>query len=288
MRQLHRVSTLLAFALALTIAGAANADKLLFNGVHGIKFSNFGGVDVTATGTGVAVVNGSGGLGHLTTLQITQNFTTLNSVIPVTDPIVTAGGIVEVRLDGLRMNPQAQGGVFAPISGALQNTALQLTQATMPIAGQVRICLFYAGCNSGSLTQTLSQTSNGVYVGNGVGGLVTIGGEGAIRISLLGAPWTLKTVSVSNRTNNGAITFLSRKGFAHGPASLTSSTAATSGVVQLVTANQTTVVGVPGNSDKNGQISRLVVHFTPEPGLLLLLGAGAVGMAVIGRGRIRK
>lgn len=291
MRHLHRTATLLAFAVAFALAGAANADKLLFNGTHGIKFSNFGGIDVAVTGTGVATVNGSAGGfpgAHLNTLAISQHFATLSSVIPITDPIVTAGGVVEVRLDALRFNPQGQGGIFAPVSGALQNTTPQLSQGTMPIAGMVRVCLFYAGCNSGALTQTLSQTTNGVFIGNGVGGLVTIGGEGAIRISLLGAPWTVNTVSVSNRTNNGQITFLVGQGFAHGPASLTSSTVATSGVVQLVTANQTTVVGVPGNSDKNGQISRLVVQFTPEPGILLLLGAGAVGLAVLGRGRIRK
>jgi len=288
MGHLHRLATPLAFAVVIALAGAANADKYLFNGIHGIKFSNFGGIDVTGSGTGVATVNGSAGGAHLNTLAISQNFATLNTVVAVTDPIVTAGGIVEVRLTDVRLNPQGQGGVFAPISGALQNTALQLSQATMPIAGDVRICLFYAGCNSGSLTQALSQTVNGDFVGHGVGGLVTIGGSGAIRISLFGAPWTVKTVSVSNRTNNGAITFLQANGFAHGPASMTSSTAATSGVVQLVTANQTTVVGVPGNSDKNGQISRMILHFTPEPGILLLLGAGAAGLAVIGSGGIRK
>jgi hypothetical protein len=49
-----------------------------------------------------------------------------------------------------------------------------------------------------------------------------------------------------------------------------------------------TVVGVPGNSDISGVFTRVVVHFIPEPGLLLLLGSGAVGMALLGRKRIRK
>lgn len=106
-----------------------------------------------------------------------------------------------------------------------------------------------------------------------------------MRISMLGAPWTIKTASFSRRTINGFITFQTAQGFAHGPASLTSSTALKSGVVQLVTATQTTVFGIPGNSDKNGRISELTLEFTPEPGLLLLLGTGAAGVAVLGRKR---
>jgi len=199
-----------------------------------------------------------------------------------------------IRLDGVRIDPALQGGVFGPVSGALQNTALQLTQGTVPVVGMVRYCIFYAGCNSGSLTQTLvDHTINGMLEASGVGGLFTLGGEGQVRFSMLGAPWTLKTVSYSMRTNNAGITFPTARGFAHGPASLTSSTAvASSGVVQLVTATQITTLGVgigfPGNADKNGRISRMTLHFTPEPGLLLLLGAGAVGIAVIGRGRTRR
>jgi hypothetical protein len=61
-----------------------------------------------------------------------------------------------------------------------------------------------------------------------------------------------------------------------------------SGVVQLVTANQTTVVGVPGNNDLQGQIMITRLHFVPEPGLLLLLGAGAAGLALAGRSRMKR
>lgn len=291
MRDVHRMSMLLVFVAALTTGAESNAEWLTFKGTHTMRFGDFGSnVEASATGTGVALVNGSGGLGHLTTLELTRNFATLSTVVPITDPIVTAGGPVEIRLGGVRIDPALQGGVFGPVSGALQNTALQLTRGTVPVVGTVRYCLFYAGCNSGSLTQSLvDHTLNGMLEASGIGGLFTIGGEGGIRISMLGAPWTLKTVSYSRRTNNGGLTFPTARGFAHGPASLTSSTAvASSGVVQLVTATQITVVGLPGNQDKKGRISTLSLHFTPEPGLLLLLGAGAVGIAVIGRGRTRR
>jgi hypothetical protein len=171
----------------------------------------------------------------------------------------------------------------------LQNTSVVLTQNTAPLAGFVRICLFVTGCGGAVLTQDLSQTVNGgMRTGVGVGGVVTIGAFGGIRISILGAPWTVKTVSVSNRTVNEGITAFQRNGFAHGPASLTSSTAVTSGVVQLVSPSQQTVQGVPGNSDKSGNIAIISLHFIPEPGLLLLLGSGAAGLILLGRRRLKR
>jgi hypothetical protein len=98
----------------------------------------------------------------------------------------------------------------------------------------------------------------------------------------------VKTITAFNRTNNGAIATFTEKGFAHGPLSNTSSTGQTSGVLQAVAVNHVTVQGVPGNSDISGVFSRIVVHFVPEPGLLLLLGSGGVGLALLGRKRIRK
>ena len=32
----------------------------------------------------------------------------------------------------------------------------------------------------------------------------------------------------------------------------------------------------------------LAIHFVPEPGLMLLLGSGVVGLALLGRSRMRK
>lgn len=276
-------------SLAIVMAGTAQADKLLFSGTTILQFANLGRAKASATGSGVATVNGSGGGGHLHTLQLSGPFAKLNTTIPVTDPIVTAGGIISVRLTSVGNLASQQGGVFAPISGALQNTASTLTLNTMPTDGSVRICLFGAPDCGNSLDQILGQTNgSGTFVGAGVGGVITIGGSGAIRISVIGAPWMVKTGSVTNRTNGGGLTMFQRHGFAHGPASLTSSTAVTSGVIQLVTPTQTLVVGVPGNNDISGNISTIRLHFAPEPGLLLLLGSGAVGVALLGRRRFKK
>jgi hypothetical protein len=280
-------------ALALLAAGGtARAEKLAYYGTHTLEFSNLGNLSVSVMGEGIADVVRSPS-GHLTTLQLTQHFPggRMNTVISITDPAVSAT-IPSVHIASLRINPQVQGGIFAPISGAM---GTQLTLATMPLTGTIRICLFHAGCNSGAITQTLGQqTINSAYTGVGVGGTFSIssGGTGGIRMTVQGAQWTVGTTSVSNRTDNGAITILTAMGFAHGPLSLTSSTALPSGVLQLVTASQIISKGLPGGTDPNGdpsgQINTLRLEFIPEPGLLLLLGSGAAGMALLGRKRLKK
>jgi hypothetical protein len=34
--------------------------------------------------------------------------------------------------------------------------------------------------------------------------------------------------------------------------------------------------------------STLTIHFVPEPGLILLIGSGVVGLGLLGRSRLRK
>ncbi len=283
----HRRRSIVACAIGLLLLAApVEAARLAYDASSKLKFSNLGRAEVTATGTGVATVNGSAGVGHLTTLRVPLGTDALSTVLPITDPIVTAGGIVAVFITSVRARPDLQGGTFRPISGAIQSTTA-LTLNTMPSTGAVRICLFNPDC-SASLDLDVGATVNGVFVGAGVGGVLTVGGPGNIRISLLGAPWTVKTASVSNRTDNGDITTFARNGWAHGPASGTSSTAIGGGVVQLVTATQTFTVGIPGNQDKSGNINTFRIRFLPEPGLMLLLAAGAAGLAVLGGKRTRR
>jgi hypothetical protein len=282
--------------LALLTAGeTARAEKIAYHGTHTLEFSNLGQISVSVEGDGVADVVKSP-TGHLTTLQLTQHFPggRMSTVIPITDPSISAT-IPSVHISSLRINPQAQGGIFAPISGAVGTSPTQLTRATMPLTGTIRMCLYYAGCNSGAITQVLGQqTTSGAYTGVGVGGTSTIstGGTGGIRVTVSGAPWTVGTVSVSNLTQSGAVTILTAMGFAHGPSSNTSTTALTGGVLQLVTASQVVTQGLPGgsnpNGDPSGQIHTLRLEFIPEPGLALLLGSGAAGLALLGRKRLKK
>ena len=217
---MRRISSLFAFAMLVFVAGSAAAEKVVFQGSFSMRFTNLGQASGTGTGTGVATVNGSSGFeAHLNQLQIPPSFATVNAIVPVTDPVVQAGGIVSVRLTSDRPGPRtaASGvaGYFAPISGAVQNTSLGLSTMarTMPIYGMARICLIAPGCASGSFDLTMPQpNSTTILAAMGVGGTLTINGAGTPRVSVEGAPWTIKTASVTDRTDFGAIQTVSTAG----------------------------------------------------------------------------
>jgi len=73
-------------------------------------------------------------------------------------------------------------------------------------------------------------------------------------------------------------------GFAHGPASLTSSTAQPSGVVQLVTVSKV-YTSLKAAVPELPMIAILNLHFVPEPSTALLLATGFAGLAAVGRRR---
>jgi hypothetical protein len=276
-------------ALALFFAGQASAIVMQTWTKASLQFTNLGRAEASATATGLATLHTSSSTSsHLSSISAGfQPGLSLNSTISVTDP--TASPITSVILTSIRGRPDLQGGVLGNISGALANSNLGLVPNTIPSTGGATICLLVpplSPCDF-QLSLVVGGTSAGVQIGGGVGGILTIGGLGFIRISVVGAPYTVKTVSAVNRTENGGFDLFSEHGFAHGPGSMTSTTAQQSGVLQTVTANFTTVIG-PGDGDISGQISRVLTHFIPEPGLVLLFGSGAVGMALLGRKRIRK
>ncbi|MEE8476155.1 MAG: PEP-CTERM sorting domain-containing protein, partial [Myxococcota bacterium] len=233
-------------------------------------------------GSGNAILNGSSGIKgspHLTTLQILANTVSLptSAIVPITDP--AAAPVVSVR------GTAALGtGILRPISGAAASAG-GLTLNVLPIQGNFRICILFMGCPS-SLPVPL--TINGTR-GAGIGGLITLGtfGKAGIKFSIYGQPWTIKTAVVDNiPTDNGGFSTVSAFGFAHGPASNISSTAAVSGVVQLVTA--TRVVSTLGTTLITPLISTLYIHLVPEPGTFLLFGSGVVALGIAGRRRLGK
>jgi hypothetical protein len=43
-----------------------------------------------------------------------------------------------------------------------------------------------------------------------------------------------------------------------------------------------------GTNAKVSVLTELLIHFIPEPGLLVLIGSGVVGLALIGRSRMKR
>jgi hypothetical protein len=234
---------------------------------------------VDLNGVGVATVNPVVGGDRLVSLQVGPiDYGDSDSVL-FTDPVVSA----LVKSYDLR-GVSGQSSFFFDLSHATTSPA-KLTQNTLPIAGIARICLLFVGCLS-STTVEVDLSQNGTR-GIGIGGTITAGNTTGFRVSLHHAPWQLAPATLLQSTMNGIITAMAT-GYVRGPLSNTSTAAKVGGAIQLIAPSQVFTEGVPGGySDKQALFTRLTLNFVPEPGLLLLLGPGVVGLAVLGRRRMR-
>ena len=308
---MRKLAIALLAAVPLFAAGAG-ADPLGFEGTLTNTAGNL--PPIAISGGGVATVNGSTGPipAHLAALRLKASRGNLTGTRTrlVTDPKVAGNGVAAIIVQaGLGT------GTLAPISGAGP-----LAQNRLPVAGVAKICLLSTVCNDFLPLALTQPTTNGARYqvntatpgqltpmglqgkklaipgsgvrGVGVGGLVTVGGgDTAIRISLEGAPWTIRTASAIDQTdaNTGTAAFhaVTRMGFAHGPASATTSTAQPGGVLQLVTPSQVRTNLGDGSNQKVAVLGELLVRFVPEPGLLVLLASGVAGLLLLGRSRMR-
>src|SRR5262245_21474511 len=91
--------------LTLFVAGSASAKIMnTFTRIQ-LQFTNLARAQASDTGIGVTTLNASGVGAHLNTIALGNGNLpglSLNTVLPVTDPIVSGGGIVSVRLTGVR------------------------------------------------------------------------------------------------------------------------------------------------------------------------------------------
>jgi hypothetical protein len=237
-------------------------------------------------GTGVATVNGSAGGGHINTIRWRRGLSfyrgnNLPETIPLTDPEHPT--LMTLKATGLRLGTQTFNGISGGPPLGSKNTGIP--------PGEMNMCILFPSCAAYLPFPFGTPSEN---VGIGVGGSLTVNtfskGNG-LKVSIWGAPWTIGLASIKNVTTetlNGAITTYTKtlQGFVHGPASGSSSTAAISGVLQVITPVLIrTNLGAPDTWQAAWFEVRL--HVIPEPGLLLLLGSGVAGLMLLGRSRMR-
>ncbi len=276
----------------LGIAGLASAAPMNWAGTTTVKLGDF--AEARPTGGGVATLNSltSTTPAHLNTMrlvpsrgQVTANFTKF-----VTDPDTQGNSIASIQFIGI----EGQTGVISPISGALSASVTPKFNGNMPLAGLVRLCLLNTTCDTSASLILTSHTAGSSTVGIGLGGLLTINIlGGAARISIQANPWQIKTATLYDQITtpvNGLQTTATRQynGWAHGPGSGTTSTAAIGGVVQLISASQIRTNLALGSSAKVASAQTMLIKFVPEPGMLLMIGSGIAGLVLIGRKRMRK
>ncbi len=248
------VRALVAIAFAIGLAGTrADAGAIGWNGELAIRVGTLD--PITVYGAGVATVNGSAAGVHLNSLALPASpFATSDLVVPQTDP-----GAFPIQ--GFQVTAHNGAGAFAGGTGA------GVLGGSLPILGVAKVCLF-GDCPSAvaNLSVPLSVV--------GAGGTATV--TGGVNVTVIGAPWTTGTAFAGT---------LSAMGYAHGPASLTSSTAQNSGSVRLVTP-----IFISTNLALSSVVPAfgfLTLHFVPEPGTIALVGMGIAALVGFGRSRSR-
>lgn len=276
-RRSPRKPTLLAF-LGFLLATNADARVMEWQGTLSLELI---GIPISETlsveGAGIAAVN-PGDL-SLQWIRFGGGISGTTTFI-VTDPDVAGGGIA-----GIQATPQLGSGTIRVAASPTLFEPL-LSERLLPLRGTVRLCLLSTSC---TLFLPLDLTAGSGTRGIGIGGLVTAGGYGQVRISVQAAPWTMGTASFPVFTTEGSLVTLLSFGDAHGPFSFTGSTlfatpSGHGGALQLVTPIR---VSSNENFEQLSGFGRLDIRFIPEPGFFLLAGSGSGGLLLLSLARRR-
>ncbi|HUK95167.1 MAG TPA: hypothetical protein VLU96_08950, partial [Gaiellaceae bacterium] len=100
--------SILLVALSLFVAGSASAKVMDTWTRISLQFTNLARAEASDTGIGVTTLTTTASGDHLNTLSAGTGTMggipglSLNTILPVTDPVVSNGGIVSVRLTNVR------------------------------------------------------------------------------------------------------------------------------------------------------------------------------------------
>jgi len=275
MRSLSVLALCLA-SLSIGAPGSAGAATLEFTGTLQLQVLErdwpYGPQPwLTITGAGSAQVTDDGSFHLLSLLLPAGAFGPITTSLPVI--IDSFNSVVFTDVGNLA-------GSFTGISGGPPGGG------AMGISGIAKLCFIFAPCGSPiHIPFPLAPTAGGV--GFGIGGTATATAwGGALGVTMQNASWTIGQPTMTIHTPDSAISAPTLPGgFAHGPASLTSSTARPSGALQLVTVSKV-YTNLTGNPESPA-VGILTLHFVPEPGTLLLLGSAVATLGVVARRRRR-
>jgi hypothetical protein len=216
----------------VALASASRAEPIPFLGTIELHISTLDTVGIFGGGVADAERGGASGF-HLAALGVPASAISAAGVqVPVTDPgaFPIAGLVFTVRND--------PGGFAVGSDGRLGGA--------MPLRGVSKVCLF------GTCSEAVANIAIPLSV---VGAAGSVYVEGAVNVTVGGAPWT--TGAVSPTSANPVL------GLAHGPASATSTTARRNGTLSLVTpifisTNIAAIPVVPA-------YGRLLQRFTTDP-----------------------
>ena len=189
--------------------------------------------------------------------------------INVSLPVTSNATIQSVRITSLAN----QGATFTGLSAGAP------AGGPMGLTGGAKICLIFAGGCASAVVVPLTPSA---ATGMGVGGTQTV--PGAVAITMQHNPWTVGQPTMTIHSPGSTISTPALPGGVQAPFS---NTATPSGILQLVTVSKT-FTSLAGAFPELPLFAILTLQFVPEPGTLLLLGSGVVGLAIIGRKRSRK
>jgi len=249
--------------LAIGTGRSAGAATLDFTETLGINIFGFRDVDITSpppyTGPLVLLTVPGAGSVQVTddgSLHILSFALPGGAFAPATTTYVLPAWVTV--LNSLRFTlAQNLSGSFSGISGGPPGGG------PIGLSGIAKICLlaYPPSCNS-FIPLPLTPTTGGA--GFGIGGTRTV--TGSVNITFQDAPWTtgqpVMTIHTPGTTNTTPVL---PGGFAHGPASLTSSTAQPSGALQLVTVSKV-YTSLKGAFPEEPVTAILTLRFAPEPG----------------------